>query len=55
MNKIITDNKGNLIVPNHPVIPFITGDGVGAEITPVTQKILNAAIYKTYAGERSIK
>ena len=32
---------GKLVVPDHVVIPFIEGDGVGAEITPVCQKIVN--------------
>ena len=34
---------GKLVVPDHVVIPFIEGDGVGAEITPVCQKIVNTA------------
>ena len=35
---------GKLVVPDHVVIPFIEGDGVGAEITPVCQKIVNTAV-----------
>ena len=35
---------GKLMVPDNVVIPFIEGDGVGAEITPVCQKIVNAAV-----------
>jgi len=54
MNKI-TKQKGHLIVPDKVIIPFIEGDGVGAEITPVCQKIVNAAIEKAYDGKRSIE
>ena len=35
---------GKLVVPDHVVITFIDGDGVGAEITPVCQKIVNTAV-----------
>ena len=54
MNKITKQND-HLIVPDKVTIPFIEGDGVGAEITPVSQKIVNAAIEKAYGGRRSIK
>jgi len=46
---------GKLVVPNHPVVPFIEGDGIGKEITPAAQKILNAAIRKAYNGNKSIE
>ena len=54
MNKITKQND-HLIVPDKVTIPFIEGDGVGAEITPVSQKIVNAAIEKAYGGRRSIE
>jgi isocitrate dehydrogenase len=62
-NKIIIPNVGEKIsivegalnVPLRPIIPFITGDGVGSEITPVMQSVVNAAVSKAYAGERSIE
>ena len=54
MNKITKQND-RLIVPDKVTIPFIEGDGVGAEITPVSQKIVNAAIEKAYGGRRSIE
>lgn len=54
MNKI-TKQNGILHVPDQVTIPFIEGDGVGAEITPVCQAIVNAAIKKAYAGKRSIQ
>lgn len=50
----ITKDK-TLNVPQHPTIPFIEGDGVGAEITPVMQEVINAAVEKAYGGERSIE
>ena len=54
MNKITKQND-HLIGPDKVTIPFIEGDGVGAEITPVSQKIVNAAIEKAYGGRRSIE
>lgn len=54
MNKI-TKEDGRLIVPDHVIIPYIEGDGVGAEITPVSQHIVNAAIAKAYGKDRSIE
>ena len=46
---------GKLIIPNKVKIPFIEGDGVGAEITPISQKIVNEALRKAYNGEKSIE
>lgn len=54
MNKI-TKQDGRLIVPDNVIIPFIEGDGVGAEITPVSQQIVNAAVEKAYGGKRAIE
>ena len=48
------DSNGKLLVPNNPVIPFIRGDGIGADITPVMQKVVDAAVNKAYKGERKI-
>ena len=45
---------GKLFVPDQVTIPYIEGDGVGAEITPVCQQIVNAAVAKAYQGRRSI-
>ena len=41
-------------VPNRPIIPFIEGDGIGIDITPVMRKVVDAAVNKAYAGERKI-
>lgn len=45
---------GKLVVPNVVTIPFIEGDGVGAEITPVCQKIVNQAVSKAYGDSKKI-
>lgn len=54
MNKI-TKQNGQLIVPDRVTIPYIEGDGVGAEITPVSQRIVDAAVEKAYEGRRVIE
>ena len=41
-------------VPDHPIIPFIEGDGTGADITPVMLKVVDAAVAKAYGGKRKI-
>lgn len=44
----------NLACPDHPIIPFIEGDGIGIDITPVMQAVTNAAVHKAYGHERQI-
>ena len=51
----ITKIDGKLMVPDTPTIPFVEGDGVGAEVTPVMQAVVNAAVKKAYAGKREIE
>lgn len=51
----ITKTDGRLNVPSYPTIPFIEGDGVGAEITPVCQSVVNAAVEKAYGTARKIE
>ena len=46
------DNQ-KITVPNDPMIPFITGDGIGIDITPVMIKVIDAAVTKVY-GESKI-
>ena len=46
---------GTLSVPDVPVVPYITGDGVGAEVTPSMQAVVNAAVQKAYGGKRRIE
>mgnify|MGYP004506918401 FL=1 len=54
MSKVEMKN-GKLIIPDKISIPFIEGDGVGAEITPISQQIINEAIKKAYNGKKSIE
>ncbi len=52
--KIRVNADFSLNVPDHPVIPYIEGDGIGVDITPVMQKVVDAAVAKAYAGKRKI-
>lgn len=52
--KITLKSDGNLEVPDHPIIPYIEGDGIGVDITPVMKKVVDAAITKAYGGKRQI-
>ena len=52
--KKITVSGGSLSVPNNPIIPFICGDGIGADITPVMQRVIDAAVAKAYGSDRKI-
>ena len=52
--KISLDAQGKLVVPNHPVIPFIEGDGIGVDVTPAMIKVVDAAVAKAYGGKRQI-
>lgn len=55
MSKIIKQQDGKLLVPDVPTIPFITGDGVGVEITPAMQAIVNVAVNVSYGDSRRIE
>ncbi len=50
----IVVRKTGLDVPENPVIPFIEGDGIGPDIMNATQKVLNAAVERTYDGSRKL-
>jgi len=50
----ITRQQGRLIVPDHPIIPFIEGDGTGPDIWRASVRVLDAAIDKAYGGKRKI-
>ncbi len=52
--KITVNADNSLNVPNNPIIPFIEGDGIGLDITPPMQKVVDAAVNKAYKGERKI-
>ncbi|RTZ61276.1 MAG: NADP-dependent isocitrate dehydrogenase [Gammaproteobacteria bacterium] len=52
--KITVNDDYSLNVPNNPIVPFIEGDGIGADITPVMRKVIDAAVEKAYGGDRKI-
>ena len=52
----ITANPDHTLnVPDRPVIPYIEGDGIGIDVTPVMLDVVNAAVSKAYGGERKIE
>lgn len=53
-SKITTNPDFSLNVPDEPIIPFIEGDGIGADVTPVMRKVIDAAIEKAYSGSKKI-
>ena len=52
--KITVNADMSLNVPDQPIIPFIEGDGTGADITPVMVKVVDAAVAKAYGGKKKI-
>ncbi|HEY4731686.1 MAG TPA: NADP-dependent isocitrate dehydrogenase [Gammaproteobacteria bacterium] len=52
--QITVNDDFSLNVPQRPVIPYIEGDGIGVDITPVMQRVVNAAVAKAYKGTKSI-
>lgn len=52
--KITVNADNSLNVPNNPIIPFIEGDGIGADITPPMIKVVDAAVNKAYGATRKI-
>lgn len=46
--------NGALEVPDRPIIPFIEGDGIGVDVTPVMRRVVDAVVAKAYGGRRSI-
>ena len=52
--KITVAADGSLTVPDHPIIPFIEGDGTGVDITPVMIRVVDAAVAKCYGDARKI-
>ncbi len=55
MSDIITMGPNGLVSGNHPIIPFIEGDGIGPDIWRATQAVVDAAVTKAYNGNRSIE
>jgi len=52
--KITVNADNSLNVPDHPIIPFIEGDGIGVDITPPMKRVVDAAVSKAYGGKRAI-
>ncbi len=52
--KITVNKNGTVHVPDHPIVPFIEGDGIGVDITPVMRKVVDAAVENAYRGKRKI-
>ena len=55
MSKLTINEKGQLIVPSCVTVPFIEGDGVGAEIMPVCRQVTDAALRKAFGGKKQIE
>jgi isocitrate dehydrogenase len=53
-DKITVNNDRTLSIPDHPIIPFIEGDGIGIDITPVMKKVVDSAVSRAYGGNRGI-
>jgi isocitrate dehydrogenase len=53
--KITVNADNSLNIPDHPIIPFIEGDGIGVDITPVMKDVVDAAVEKAYGGQRKIE
>jgi isocitrate dehydrogenase len=53
--KITVNADFTLNVPAQPIIPYIEGDGIGVDITPVMKKVVDAAVNKAYQGQRAIQ
>ena len=54
-DEITYSADGAIKVPNHPIIPFIEGDGIGPDIWAASRKVLDAAVAKAFGGERQIE
>jgi isocitrate dehydrogenase len=52
--KISVNSDYSLQVPDKPIIPYIEGDGIGIDISPVMKKVVDAAVGKAYGGSRQI-
>ena len=52
--KITVNNEGGLNIVNQPIIPYIEGDGIGVDITPVMKNVIDAAVEKAYKGKRKL-
>ena len=52
--RISINGDATLGVPDRPIVPFIEGDGIGVDVTPVMRTVVDAAVSKAYGGERAV-
>ena len=52
--RITVNDDFSLNVPDNPVIPYIEGDGIGADISPVMIRVVDAAVEKAFGGQKKI-
>ena len=52
---IVANPDNTLVVPNNPIIPFIEGDGIGIDVTPVMLNVVEAAVEQAYGDSRQIR
>ena len=52
---ITANTDHTLVVPDFPIVPFIEGDGIGIDVTPVMLDVVNAAVEKAYGDKRAIR
>jgi isocitrate dehydrogenase len=52
--RITVNDDHSLSVPDNPIIPYIEGDGIGVDISPVMIKVVDAAVEKAYGGKKKI-
>ncbi len=52
--KITVDRQGDLRVPDHPIVPFIEGDGIGPDVWTAARDVLDAAVASAYGNQRKI-
>ena len=55
MADVITLGADGLEVPDHPIIPFIEGDGIGPDIWAAAQRVFDASVGKAYGGDRTLE
>ncbi|WP_089727208.1 NADP-dependent isocitrate dehydrogenase [Candidatus Thiosymbion oneisti] len=53
--QITVGADNSLQVPDNPIIPYLEGDGIGIDITPVMKKVVDAAVEKAYEGRKQIQ
>ena len=51
-DKIAVNEDNSLNVPDNPIIPYIEGDGIGVDISPVMIDVVNASVEKAYGGTK---